>query len=559
MRRSVPRALLTAALVAATAGCAAGGGAGVDLGGDTGGRYLVMIPDFEGPDGDRVAEDLRGYVSEMTTHTAINRGSIRSSMSEYDLESLDEISARQLASIINAYLVSWGTITPAGDGLEADVKFVDTRSGDEIVLEDISAATAPELAAAIFSSFERSVEGIRQAAFCNDYLSSNQYDQALETCENALAIVPNSATALYGKATALLYLDRPQDALNIYDELLDVDPMHQDALLGAGLAASRLDQSQDAMAYYNRYLEINPGNVAVRITVANDVAETGDYVSAFRVLETALDDEEASANADFQRYLFSIATAAGQRLMEQGDSANSIGIFETALAAYEKGFAEGDGPSASQIRQAIAVNNSLGRRDDAIRIARDATQRYPDDPQIWSQLATVYTQAGQHTDAIDALDRVIQIDENYENVYIRRAQAYFENGQRQQALADLERAADLGSRETVAQVLYGMGAEELRAERWSDATGLLELALDYANGDNRSDIAYFLGFSLFRQAETIARPLFDNPDAGQAQRALDLFNRSVQTLGQTTNPQRQQLIDASQQFMEAMQAIARAR
>src|SRR5690606_8902954 len=161
-----------------------------------------------------------------------------------------------------------------------------------------------ELAAAIFGRFESSVEGIRQAAFCNDYLSSDQFDRALETCEAALAIVPSSTAALYGKATALLQLERDQEALTTYEQLLDIDPAHQDALLGAGLAASRLDRRQDAMGFYNRYMEVNPGNVQVRMTVANDIAQTGDYISAFRILEDAIADNQD--DRDFQQYLFSI-------------------------------------------------------------------------------------------------------------------------------------------------------------------------------------------------------------------------------------------------------------
>src|SRR5690606_9233704 len=104
--------------------------------------------------------------------------------------------------------------------------------------------------------------------FCNDYLSSSQYDRALTTCESALEVVPNSTAALYGKATALLNLERPEEALETYERLLELDNTHQDALLGAGLAASQLERTDDALEFYNRYLELNPGNVQVRQVVA---------------------------------------------------------------------------------------------------------------------------------------------------------------------------------------------------------------------------------------------------------------------------------------------------
>jgi tetratricopeptide (TPR) repeat protein len=555
MRRLVSRALLTGVLLATAAACASGGGAGVSLGGDTGGRYLVMIPPFEGANGDEVANELRALVTAMATHAAINHADVRAQMAEYDVETLDEISARQLAQVINAQLVTWGSVRPGGAGLEADVKFVDTRSGDEITFDAISGATPTELASAIFSRFERSVEGMRQAIFCNDYLSSNNYEQALQNCEAALVIVPTSSSALYGKATALLYLEREEEALATYNELLEIDPSHPDALLGAGLAASRLDNSEQAMVFYNRYLEINPGNVQVRMAVTNDIAETGDYISAFRVLETAIADN--ADNTDFQRYLFSIATAAGQHALEQADSATAREIFDVALGAYEAGFSNGDAPDPAQVRQVVAVLSALGRTDEAIRMAREATQQHPEDAQLWSQLAIVLGQSRQHAEAIQALTRVIEIDPTYENAYVRRAQVYIQAGQRQAALADLERAAAGGDRQTVAQVLYNLGAESIRSENWADAAATLSSAHNYATGSLRNDISFFWGFAIYKQGETIARGNTQGA-AGPARQALEFFQRALPLLEASGHAQSGQVINGARQYIENQQAIIQA-
>ncbi|MQA92425.1 MAG: tetratricopeptide repeat protein [Gemmatimonas sp.] len=555
MPRFVPSALLTATVALSAAGCAAAG-AGVELGGDLGGRYLVMIPALEGPSGDVVANELRALVTEMSTHAAIADGEVRRVMGEYDLAELNEVTARQLAQQIEAQLVSWGSVQEGGAGLQADMVFVDTRSGDEITVEGASGGTPQELAASIFGTFSESVEGIRQAAFCNDYLSSNQYDRALETCEGALAIVPNSTSALYGKATALLNIEgREAEALETYEQLLEVDPTHQDALLGAGLAASRLDRQDNAMDFYNRYMEINPGNVDVRMTLANDIAETGDYISAYRLLEPAVQD--AADNTEFQGYLFQMATAAGQRAQEQADSTTARQIFMVALQAYEAGYSNGDEVPAAALRQAIAVNNELGRTDEAIAIAEDATQRFPDDAQVWSQYATVLSSAGQHAEAINALNRVIEINPDQENVYVRRAQAYLENDQREQAFADLDRAAEAGGAETVAQVLYGIGARAIEAENFAEAASVLEPAHNYAAADGRSDIAFYWGYALYKQGEAIARANTQG-NAEQAERALEFFRDAIPRLESSNHGQAAQVLDGAQQYITNQEAVIRA-
>lgn len=557
MRRYVPRALLAAVMAVAAAGCAAGtAGTTGSEGGAAGGRYRVLIPDLAGPSGDRVADQLRRLVSDMATHTAVAERDMRRAMGQYELEQLDAITARQLAQQMQYENVLWGTISQGGAGLEADVIFVDVPTGDQIQLDDVTAADPNALAQAIYAEVDQTVEGIRQAAFCNDYLSSQQFEQALETCNRALGIVPGSTTALYGKATALLNLERYEEALATYEELLEIDPGHQDALLGAGLAASQLGRSDVAMGFYNRYLEVNPGNVQVRMTVANDIAKTGDYVSAFRVLEPAL--AENADNVDFQRYLFSIATAAGQAVQTAEGPDAARPFFETALDAYEASFGTGEAElDASTIRQAIAVTNALGDQARALELARDATVRFDTVAAIWSQYATVLSDADRHAEAVQALDRVVQLDPDYENVYIRRAMAKMEAGDRQSALADLQQAAQRGDRENVARVILSMAGPALQANRFAEAAGLLEIAQNYAEGPTRSEVNFFLGYSYYKQGEAIARANTEG-SAADARRALEFFRRALPLLEGSAHAQAATVAGAARQYIENQEAILEA-
>lgn len=538
MRAFLPRTALLAAVVATVGGCA-GAGYGVDLGSDTGGRYLVMIPAFPGPEGANVANELRGLVMNMTTHVAISDGSVKASMREYDLNELNEISARQLASIVGAQLVAWGEVEQSGAGLQADVKFVDSRSGDEIDIPGVSGATPPELAAAIFSNFERSVEGIRQASFCNDYLSSSQYEQALQNCESALAIVPTSSSALYGKATALLNLDRNEEALATYNQLLQVDQSHQDALLGAGLAASRLARGDEAMGYYRRYLEINPGSADVRMTVANDIAQTGDYVSAFRVLELGLTDN--ADNTDFQSYVFQMGAAAGRALREAGDTAQAAEVLNVTVQAYEYAYGDAEEVDIAVTQRVIEVLASVGRTDEAVAIGDEALRADPNNTAIMSIYATALREAGRGEDEIAMLTRIIQIEPAHETAYIRRAQAHNRAGNRQQAIADLELAAR-NDAATASAVLYNLGATAAQAQNWAVAQSFLEPAFRHApQGEARSNVAYLLAASLVQQAQAINQANVSVGNPQEFQRALTLVEQAEPYLAATNSPNAAQL------------------
>jgi tetratricopeptide (TPR) repeat protein len=565
MRRFVPRAVLGAALVVSAAACAAGTAtSGGSAGGGAGSRYQVMVPapEIQGGvaerDAERVANQLRNLVRDMERHTSVDPGVVNNAMRQFGVEQLTPITARQLAQQIGAQNVLYLQLSPGGAGLSADVQIMDVPSNDVIELEDVTAANANELAAAIFAGVQQTFQGISQASFCNDYLSSSQYDRALTNCEEALAVVPTSTTALYGKATALLYLERHEEALEAYNELLERDDTHQEALLGAGLAASTLSQTDEALDYYNRYLQLNPGNVQVRMTVASRIANTGDYVSAFRVLEPAIEAEEYRDDPVFQRFLFGLATAAGQRIdTEQGEN-EARPFFETALRAYELAFASDSlTPDVAQIRQAIAVNVGLGNMEEALTMAREATVQYDTVSSIWSQYASALVEAERHAEAAQAFTRVIELDPNAENAHLRRGMAYLAAGQRQQGLADLQQAADRGNASQVAVVMFQEAGRALQNERWSEAETLLATATRHAAADVRPQVVFFHGVSLYRQGETIAKANTQG-DVGRARQALEYFRRALPLIQQGSNAQKAQMIDVIQQYIANHEAIIQA-
>lgn len=564
MRRFVPRAILSAALVISAAACAAGTATSGGSAGGAGGRYQVMIPNpttqggVSQGDAERVANLLRRQVSDMVTHTAVDGGVIRNAMRQYEVESLNSTTARQLAQQIGAQNVLYVEMAPGGSGLQAEGQFIDVASGDVIEIPTVSGSDANELAAAIFAGVESGIEGIRQAAACNDYLSSQQYERALETCENALTVVPTSSSALYGKATALLQLERYEESLQTYETLLAQETANQDALLGAGLAASNLDRTDEALAFYNRYMELDPGNVQVRMTIAGEIATTGDYVSAYEVLAPVMNDAEYREDPEFQTFLFSLATAAGQRVSTEQDEAAARPYFETALEAYERAFTGPDAePDVAQVRQAIAVNIGLGRTDEALDMARQATVQFDTVASVWNQYASALVQAERHAEAAEAFSRVIDLDPNYENAYIRRGMAYLEAGQRQQGLADLERAAQQGNREQVAQVLFSEANKLNNENRFDDAARLFEQAANYASGDLAGQARFFQGFMYFRQGDAIARAN-GTGNVAEARRALELFQRARPLIEAGTNAQKQQVLDGIDQYIANQEAIIRA-
>ena len=568
MRRYVSRALLSATVAVAFVACAPAmyqppAGVGED-GMTEGGRFRVLIPALATGEnvspnvGEQTAQILRDRVRDMPTHTSIDRREMRQAQRYFEVGDLTEVTARQLAQEMNSQLVSWGTVRETAAGLEADVKFIDVRTGDEFDLPTATAGDPDALAGEVYAAFESQIEGIRLAAFCNDFLASEQFDRALDTCRRAVEIVPSSTLALYGLATALYHHQEYEEALAHYERALEVNPDHEDALYGAGLSASQLQRPSDAMAFYNRYLELNPGDVRVRTQIASDVAGTGDFVTAFRVLEPAIEDE--ADDADFQLYVGEVASRAGLRAMEAGNEAEARRYLESALTAYNRAFDElGDEFEPATIRQMVAVMGELGQHDEALEFARTATQRMGDQPAVWFTYGQALARAERHREAVDAYQRVVELDPEFPEIHVRRGMANLAAGQRDAAIRDFDRAAEAGDARRAAQAMYNEGARAFQRDNYADAVSLMQVAHRYAQNDPelRSQISFIWGFALFNQGRDIDRAN-EAGNAQQARRALELFQQALTRLQATDNPQAQQVIGAAQQFIERQETIIRA-
>jgi soluble lytic murein transglycosylase-like protein len=81
------------------------------------------------------------------------------------------------------------------------------------------------------------------------YLNTGEYNAALDAFERWLIEVPSSPEALRGKAWALFYLDRNEEAEALFTSVLAANPGNANALYGLGLLARRAGNIDAAVTY----------------------------------------------------------------------------------------------------------------------------------------------------------------------------------------------------------------------------------------------------------------------------------------------------------------------
>jgi hypothetical protein len=168
-------------------------------------RYRVLVPDFfaleaanKGFGGD-VAEEVRKLLEDLATHQPITKKEINDQLRQFKMkmEELDCLKTRQLATQINANLALCASFKGAGpQAFEiSSIEFWDMGTGEPLQVANVSVTgkeAKVDAAKHIFSAFDRMVQLARAQQFCADYANSQQWDNAMRNCDQALELNPNA-------------------------------------------------------------------------------------------------------------------------------------------------------------------------------------------------------------------------------------------------------------------------------------------------------------------------------------------------------------------------------
>jgi tetratricopeptide (TPR) repeat protein len=505
-------------------------------------RFRVLIPNLERkgevrPDfGKKVAEIIAKSIEKLPTHTPVESKEVKESLRKFKLKEaeLDCIKSRQLAVQINAELVMCGQYEAGTSGFQVAAQFISAKTGETFEVAPFPASEPAQAAQHIFSSFENYVKQISLAAFCADYLSSQQWPNALENCNQALTINPNSQIALMGKAMALYRLGMAADqsavtdsarlaeSLTIYKKVLELNPVNQDAMRQAGVLAARLGQAEESRQYFRQYMELNPGDVGVRLAIASEASKNGDPEGALRIVEEGLKND--SASLDLMTYAGHFAVQAAQKAPEK----DRAPFFTTAAMYYERVFAKQDTATDPSILQnLILADVQLGKKQEAVEIGRRAVVARPKDAAVWVAYATALQSADRTNEALAALDTAVSIDPKFPRLMLRRATTLLSAGRLAEAKQAFRESVERGGVDAneAAQAVFVEGFEQYRANDFDEALEYFAVARDLATeAKGRGQANFWTGMIYYQRGIAVAKP----QTTKAARAALPIFRQALE-------------------------------
>jgi tetratricopeptide (TPR) repeat protein len=539
-------------------------------------RFRVLVPEIQGQEGadrrfgGRFANELRSLINQMGTHQPIEGRELSQALRRYDLrmENLDCTRARQLANLIDARVVFCGTYSQEGDNIRVEGSFV-TSEGEEFVVEPVVVPVRNghrQAAQHFYEAMQVESERQRFSQFCGDYYSSQVFEQALTNCDRAIAINPRAVGSRFIRALTLREMDRLEESLEEFLRVLELDPLHEDAMQNAGYISALLNRPEDARRFYGQYLELNPTNARVRMSVAYDLATAGDALGAMQLIEAGLEID--SEDVELLKQHGSFAFTAGAELAAGRDPppAEAVELYRKALGSLERVYVlEGEEMNPAFLVNMVRAHLALREHQAAVDLARRVLETHPEEGAIWSFYADALRGTGQLDQAIQALEHLKGMSQDYPNLAARQGNWLLQEGRVDDAIPLLREAVQRGEQtaDAMATQLFGHGVERgIQRENWNYALQTFNQAKQFQISDQlRQQIDFWLGFATLQaaipqqEAGTLEAARATLPRFQEAQRLLQGSAGYAQRDGREST--RQQLLDAVQVYIDIQESRIR--
>jgi tetratricopeptide (TPR) repeat protein len=226
------------------------------------------------------------------------------------------------------------------------------------------------------------------------YLNIGQLEEALEYCEKALQINPNSKKAWNNKGAVLERLGKFQEAIDSYEKAIQIDKNYLLPWFQKGNLLGKLGKYKEELYCYERVLEIDP-----------------NFVEAIVGKGTALDD---------------------------------LGRYEEALSYHDKALSLSPLNSRGWLIRGNTLSN-LGRLEESVESYKRAVEIEPKLIEAWGNMANSLRKLKKYEEALRCYDQVLNINPRDPLSNLGKGFVYYSIEQYEKAFYHANKAKLVGS------------------------------------------------------------------------------------------------------------------
>jgi tetratricopeptide (TPR) repeat protein len=234
----------------------------------------------------------------------------------------------------------------------------------------------------------------------NALQAMRRFDEALASCDRAIAVRSDYIEAHYNRGNALHEMKRFEEAVASYDRALTLRPDYAEAHSNRGNALHALKRFDEALVSYDRALAVRPDDAEALSNRGATLHELGRFEEAIASCDRALALRPDNADA----------------LLNRGVALNELNRFQEALASYDRALAVRP-DDAEALSNRGATLHELGRFEEAIASCDRALALRPDCAEAHSNRGNALMDQGRLIEAEAACRRAIEIKPSFANAY----------------------------------------------------------------------------------------------------------------------------------------------
>jgi tetratricopeptide (TPR) repeat protein/tRNA A-37 threonylcarbamoyl transferase component Bud32 len=346
-----------------------------------------------------------------------------------------------------------------------------------------------------------------------------RYEESLTYCGEALALEPDSESALLAKATTLYEMQRYEEALACYEELLSLNPDDAMTWMARGDVLKNLSLLPEALASFEEALNRGPGENAAAMWDAKGsiLGEMGCVRDAMGCFDRALEVDPAFDWAWVNK---------GLLFFDQGRYQDAVRCYDKALEVNTKN-------DASWNNKGNALSKMGVDAEEVLYCYVRAIQLNPANAMACNNLGVAYLDMQRYADALGYFEQALELDAQYHDAWFNKGKALRKLGRSSEALACFDRALRLDTEAHRVWEAKGslLGEEGQLAEALACLDRSLALyAHDYVPWFNKGALLFNAGrheeaLACFDQALALA------PDDRQVREVREICRQTVQNAG----------------------------
>jgi tetratricopeptide (TPR) repeat protein/glycosyltransferase involved in cell wall biosynthesis len=315
-------------------------------------------------------------------------------------------------------------------------------------------------------------------AYCED----KQWQQAIDSCEDALQIVPTLAEAYKIRGNSLHKLGKIPEAIGAYAKALTIEPDLVDIYVNVGSLYASQQKWEQALNYYQKAIAINPNLSIVYRNLAKIWEKLGDKQQSQHCLTRSLYLEKNSqptlaqgkeqpqlSPSQQQPSLPSSEATPAQLQVRQGDLYVQKQQWQEAIACYQQAI-KLEPKSAQAYRDLAKAYNHLGQSEAAIECLYQALTLEPDEAEAEQHfgLAKLLRQQGKIDGAIVCYRQAIGIKPELSEAYLHLGEIWQDRGEIDKAIACYQQLIKLKPSDS--QGYHNLGDAFSAGEQWEAAS-----------------------------------------------------------------------------------------